>query len=212
MLQQTAYDTVCHEHIEYYSLKQIEIMASMADLKIIDADVNDINGGSFHVTMAHRSNTNFTGTTPAWMSAMEAKADLTNPVTYTRFNESINHTAVKLKELLSTLKTEGKKVYGYGASTKGNILLQHCKLTTDDIIAFAEVNPDKYGCVTPGTNIPIISEAEARSNNPDYFIVLPWHFRSNVIEREREFLLKGGKLIFPLPQVEVVDSSVLKGV
>lgn len=212
MLQQNAYDTVCHEHIEYYSLKQIEIMASMADLKIIDADINDINGGSFHVTMAHRSNTNFTGTTPAWMSAMEAKADLTNPVTYTRFNESINHTAVKLKELLSTIKAEGKKVYGYGASTKGNILLQHCKLTTDDIIAFAEVNPDKYGCVTPGTNIPIISEAEARANNPDYFIVLPWHFRNNIIEREREFLLNGGKLIFPLPQVEVVDSSVLKGV
>jgi hypothetical protein len=204
MLRQNAYDTVCHEHIEYYSLKQIEIMASLADLKIIDAGTNDINGGSFYVTMAHNSNIKFTSTTPAWLLRMEADAKLTSPSTYEHFRKEIHRTATELKALLAQIKAEGKTVYGYGASTKGNILLQYCGLTKDDIHAFAEVNPDKFGCVTPGTNIPIISEAEARANKPDYFLVLPWHFRANIIEREKEFLSSGGKLIFPLPNVEVV--------
>lgn len=207
MLRQNAYDTVCHEHIEYYSLKQIEIMASLADLKIIDAGTNDINGGSFHVTMTHRANTSFTSTIPAWMSELEASANLTDPETYTKFNQEITRTTTELRTLLDKIKSEGKTVYGYGASTKGNILLQHCNLTTDDIVAFAEVNPDKFGCVTPGTNIPIISEDDARSNNPDYFLVLPWHFKKNIIEREKEYLKNGGKLIFPLPTLTIVDGS-----
>ena len=169
MLTQNAYDTVCHEHIEYYSLKQIEIMASLADLKIIDAGINNINGGSFYVTMAHKSNTSITGGIPAWMSAMEIEADLTNLDTYANFKGRIESISSDLRKLLMQIKAEGKTVYGYGASTKGNILLQYCGITTDDIPAFAEVNSDKFGCVTPGTNIPIISEEEARAKNPDYF-------------------------------------------
>ncbi len=205
MLTQNAYDTVCHEHIEYYSFKQIEIMASLADLKIIDADINDVNGGSFYVTMTHKSNTQLTSSTPASLLKMESDAKLTDMTTYENFREEIKRTTTELKELLAKIKAEGKTVYGYGASTKGNILLQHCGFTKDDIVAFAEVNPDKFGCVTPGTNIPIISEEEARKNNPDYFLVLPWHFRNNIVEREKQFLSSGGKLIFPLPNVEVVE-------
>ena len=97
-----------------------------------------------------------------------------------------------------------KKVFGYGASTKGNVLLQFCGLTASDISCIADVNPDKHGCFTPGTGIPIISEAEAHARHPDYFLVLPWHFRTNLIERERAFLNRGGKMIFPLPTIEVV--------
>ncbi len=204
MLKQRAYDTVCHEHIEYYGLKQIEIMASLADLKIVDVGINDINGGSFNITMAHRANATFTDGIPSWLSCMEAEAELTNLGTYAHFKSEIERTAKELKQLLAKIRAEGKTVYGYGASTKGNIILQYCGLTRNDIVAFAEVNPDKFGRVTPGTNIPIISEAEARANNPDYFLVFPWHFKDNILERERVFLENGGKLIFPLPNVEVI--------
>mgnify|MGYP001095806824 FL=1 len=109
-------------------------------------------------------------------------------------------------EFLETAKKEGKKVYGYGASTKGNVLLQYCGITSKDIIAIAEVNEDKFGCVTPGTGIPIISEDEAKKNKPDYFIVLPWHFRENILEKEKEYLKESKcAFVFPLPTLKVVQ-------
>jgi hypothetical protein len=99
---------------------------------------------------------------------------------------------------------DGKMSVGYGASTKGNVLLQFCGLGPDEIPAIADVNPEKLGCVSPGTHIPIVSEEEARALEPDYFLVLPWHFKSGIVEREREFLEKGGKMIFPFPESEIV--------
>jgi hypothetical protein len=93
---------------------------------------------------------------------------------------------------------------GYGASTKGNVLLQFCGFTPFDIEAIGEVNEDKFGHVTPGTGIPIVSEAEVRKRRPDYLIVFPWHFRDGIIEREDEYLRRGGRLIFPLPEIEIV--------
>ena len=106
--------------------------------------------------------------------------------------------------MLDELKAAGKTVLGYGASTKGNVILQYCGIATDRLPYIAEVNEDKFGSHTPGTNIPIISEAEAREMEPDYYLVLPWHFRENLIKREAAFLAAGGKMIFPLPNVEVV--------
>ncbi len=101
------------------------------------------------------------------------------------------------------LATDGKKVVGYGASTKGNVLLQFCGVTTAELPAIAEVNPDKFGAFTPGTGIPIVSEAEAHAMKPDYFLVLPWHFKEGIVQREAEFLASGGRMIFPFP--EIVD-------
>jgi hypothetical protein len=99
---------------------------------------------------------------------------------------------------------DGKKVFGYGASTKGNVLLQFCGLTSQHLPCIADVNEQKFGSFTPGTNIPIISEKEAHAMNPDYFLVLPWHFKHNVLEREKDYLARGGKFIFPLPEIEIV--------
>jgi hypothetical protein len=110
-----------------------------------------------------------------------------------------------LRRLIRSLVQEGKKILGYGASTKGNILLQFCGLTPDEVPAIAEVNEDKFGRVTPGTHIPIIiSEAEARAMNPDFFLVLPWHFKNGILEREKAFLERSGKMIFPFPEIEIV--------
>jgi hypothetical protein len=99
---------------------------------------------------------------------------------------------------------DGQKVLGYGASTKGNVLLQFCGFTEKDIPAIAEVNADKFGAFTPGTLIPIVSEAEARAMQPDYFLVLPWHFKEGILVREQEFIAKGGKMIFPFPEIEII--------
>ena len=109
-----------------------------------------------------------------------------------------------LTELILTLVEDGKKVFGYGASTKGNVLLQFCGLTKNHIPYIAEVNEEKFGCYTPGTAIPIIPEHVARAMKPDYFLVLPWHFKNGILEREKEFISNGGKFIFPLPEIEIV--------
>ena len=99
---------------------------------------------------------------------------------------------------------DGKKVVGYGASTKGNVVLQYCGITENELSSVAEVNPEKFGAFTPGTHIPIVSEEDAKAVNPDYFLVLPWHFKTIILEREKEFLHKGGKIIFPFPEIEIV--------
>jgi C-methyltransferase-like protein len=109
-----------------------------------------------------------------------------------------------LTRLLSALAADGRRVLGYGASTKGNVVLQFCGITSAEVQAIAEVNPDKFGAYTPGTHIPIISEAEARAMKPDYFLVVPWHFKEGIIQREAEFLASGGRMIFPFPEIEIV--------
>lgn len=109
-----------------------------------------------------------------------------------------------LVDLIDALVKDGKKVFGYGASTKGNVLLQFCNLTSKQIPYIAEVNEEKFGSYTPGSHIPIISEKEAKAMKPDYFLVLPWHFKNNILEREKDFLADGGKFIFPLPEIEII--------
>ena len=122
-----------------------------------------------------------------------------------KFEKEIEKTKEELISFVKRAKEEGKKVYGYGASTKGNVLLQYCGLSPEDIIAIAEVNEDKFGHVTPGTNIPIISEKEAREQKPDYYIVLPWHFRDNILQKEKSYMKESGcTFVFPLPRLELV--------
>ena len=129
---------------------------------------------------------------------------LNTPRPYRDFEERVFRHRDDLTRLVRTLKDDGKRILGYGASTKGNVVLQFCGLTVDDIPAIAEVNPDKFGCLTPGTHIPIIPEEEARSMKPDYFLVLPWHFKDGILRREKEYLADRGKMIFPFPEIEIV--------
>ena len=123
---------------------------------------------------------------------------------YIEFGERVFKHRKNLISLIDALVKDGKKVFGYGASTKGNVLLQFCNLTTKEIPYIAEVNTEKFGSYTPGTNIPIISEEEAKKLEPDYLLVLPWHFKYSILEREKEYIKQGGKFIFPLPEIEIV--------
>ena len=205
MLKLNSFDTVCHEHLEYYALKQIDWLLNNNRLRIFDVEFNDINGGSFRVYACHSKSaikSNEKTIESALHSEERSGLDSTRP--YREFKERVLHIKDKLYSLLSTEKDRGKSIYIYGASTKGNVLLQFCNIDSTLITAAADRNPEKWGHQTPATHIPIISEEEARKAGPDYFLVLPWHFRREFIEREKAFLSEGGRFILPLPEIEIV--------
>ena len=205
MLKTNAYDTICHEHIEFYSLKVVKELLESVNLKIIDVQTNSINGGSFAVT-ASRADANYivNDVLIDWMLFQEGQMKLDTISPYLAFKERIFEHRDSLRKLILSLVKSGKKVYGYGASTKGNVLLQFCEFTSLEIPFIAEVNEEKFGKYTPGTHIKIISEEEAKMDKPDYFLVLPWHFKDNILSREKEYLKTGVKFIFPLPEIEII--------
>lgn len=206
MLRLNSYDTICHEHLEYYSLSVVEKILAASGLQLVDVVMNNINGGSFAVTVARRGNLSHRVNHAVidWMLEQEARMGLNTPKPYRDFEDRVFRHREDLVRLIRSLVADGKKVLGYGASTKGNVVLQFCGFTAADIPAIAEVNPEKFGRVTPGSHIPIISEAEAKAMQPDYFFVLPWHFKDGILRREKEYLAGGGKMIFPFPEIEIV--------
>ena len=129
---------------------------------------------------------------------------LGTPAPLRDFEQRVFRHREDLIRLLRALKNDGKRILGYGASTKGNVLLQFCGFGTSEIDCIADVNVDKHGSFTPGTEIPIVSEEDARKMSPDFFLVLPWHFRDGILAREDAFRDTGGKFIFPLPEIEII--------
>lgn len=203
MINMNAYDTICHEHLEYYCLKQIKWLLDKAGLKILDIEMNDTNGGSFKLIAAKKENKKQECTSMI-NKILEEEKYFDSPAPFEKFEKNIVRHRNDLIALLKSLKQQQKKVFGYGASTKGNVIMQYCGFTTADIPYIAEVNSDKFGAFTPKTNIPIISEQQAKEMKPDYFLVLPWHFRNNILEREKDILASGTKFIFPLPSIEII--------
>jgi hypothetical protein len=202
MLDTNSFDTACHEHVEYYSLKSINFILKMAGLKIIDHEFNNINGGSISVTAAKCSSSFLPD--PNLESTLRNESlvyGLQNATTYSNFMTRIDHNGKELKQLIKRLNNSGHNVAALGASTKGNVLLQYYGLTRDDIQVVGEVNPDKYGCYTPGSNIPIVSEDEVLEGDYEFLLVLPWHFK-NFFLNSKKFSKR--KLIFPLPTVHIV--------
>jgi len=206
MLRMNSYDTICHEHLEYYSLGVVRTILKAAGMKAVDVIMNNINGGSFAVTATKQDNQAIEENDAVinWMLEQEDRMGINTPKPYREFEERVFRHREDLTRLIRALRADGKTVLGYGASTKGNVVLQFCGFTPDDIPAIAEVNPEKFGRVTPGTNIPIISEAEAHAMAPDYYLVLPWHFKEGIIRREKKYLNSGGKFIFPFPEIEII--------
>ncbi|GAC1338688.1 MAG: class I SAM-dependent methyltransferase [Beijerinckiaceae bacterium] len=205
MLRLCSYDTICHEHIEYYSLGAMRKVLEAAGLDIVDVEMNAVNGGSFAVTAAHKASSRRRNSAVInWLLEQEDRMGLGTPGPFRDFEHRVFRHRDDLRRLLRALKDDGKRILGYGASTKGNVVLQFCGIGPDLIEAIAEVNEDKFGAFTPGTHIPIISEAEARAMKPDYFLVLPWHFKEGILAREQQFLADGGKFIFPFPEIEII--------
>ncbi len=211
MLELDSYDTICHEHLEYYSLAVIENVLKRAGMKVVRVGRNDINGGSLRCYATHAESFKFS--TKEFVHSLEALRQqefdlaLDTDKPYRNFQERINVHRSELTALLKKLKGAGKRIHIYGASTKGNTILQWCGIDRFVIDCAADRNPDKHGARTLGTDIPIVSEEESRAAKPDYYLVLPWHFKAEFLERERETLARGTGMIFPLPTIEVVGGS-----
>lgn len=211
MLLRNAFDTVCHEHLEYYSLAVLETVARRAGLRIFRAEVNGMNGGSIRCFACHAANDRFgTAEDRAFLEALrrrEAAMGLATDRPYRAFQARAEALREEVAGHLHAVRDAGGRVHVYGASTKGNVLLQWCGIGRDLVECAADRNPDKVGAVTPGTGIPIVSEAESRALRPDLYLVLPWHFRREFLERERATVMGGTKLLFPLPGVEIVEAG-----
>lgn len=207
MIDKNSFDTICHEHLEYYGLKQILYIANQAHLKIIDIEFNECNGGSFRLYLAKKTSNIHKECMELIQEILSKEIHLENIKTFSTFMERCDNQINKLKLFIQTINNNGKKIYIYGASTKGNTLLQYININNQLIPYAVERNLDKIGRMTPGTNIEIISEETMRKSPPEYLLVLPWHFKNEIIERESEFIKNGGQLIFPLPNFEIISSK-----
>jgi hypothetical protein len=210
MLQQNAFDVIVHEHLEYYSLAVLERLFAEAGLEVVDGELNDINGGSIRLFIAHSGRRETAPEAAARLQELrvrEFEMALDAPAPYEEFADNVRLVRDELKELCQSIVAEGKTIHVYGASTKGNTILQYAQLDRQLIPFAADRNPDKWGSETR-TGIPVISEEESREMRPDFYLVLPWHFLDEFIEREHEYLERGGRFIIPLPQVRVIGEEV----
>lgn len=209
MLERRSFDTICHEHLEYYTLTQIERILFEANLRVVAVDLNDINGGSFRITATHADGP-IAETHPEQLAELrktDAAFNENFDAIFAEFSNCLDDLKAALLACFAELGAQGKTVHGYGASTKGNTLLQLYGVDASLMPMIADVNERKWALMTPGTHIPIVSEEESKRHNPDFYMVLPWHFRDGILEREKDFIADGGGFIFPLPQVEIVDKS-----
>jgi hypothetical protein len=214
MLKQNDFGNICHEHLEYYSLQSLEYLLGLQGFAIVDAQLNDVNGGSIRAYIRNReADQNGFGDEAYRKEAAdrvsrlresEAQLGLEKVTPYREFAERVQGVKRDVSDFVKDQAVRKKKIFVYGASTKGNTMLQYFELDNSVIDAAAERNPDKWGKVTVGTRIPIISEAAARAAKPDYFLVLPWHFIEEFKVREHEYLSSTGKFIVPLPQFTLI--------
>lgn len=201
MLDTNSFDTVCHEHLEFYGLQQIKFMTDLVGFHIVDVEFNDVNGGSFSVTVKKAFPGDVINPLVNQILENEISRSLNTTQPYLDFAGRVKKSKVDFLNFIKAEKSKGKKFSAIGASTKGNVLLQYYGLSSKEIDYVGEVNEEKIGCYTPGTWIPIVHEDEVLVSNPDYLIVLPWHFR-DFFTRSDKF--KEYNLLFPLPNIMIV--------
>lgn len=208
MLDLNSYDTICHEHLEYYSLAVIERICKLAGLKVVRAELNSSNGGSIRCYISRSTSVKYDQ--PRWSDSVrklrirEFDLKLDTDAPYQSFQSRIDAHRLELVEVLNYHRRRDRRIHLYGASTKGNTILQWCGIDAQMIEAAADRNPEKHGAFTLGTGIPIISEEKSREMKPDIYLVLPWHFADEMVKREEAFLKAGGMMIFPLPKVAII--------
>jgi hypothetical protein len=203
MLEKNGFDNIGHEHLEYYSLSTMQKLVAKHGLDIFDVNTNYVNGGSFRVYMCHQGRYPIRESVER-LKRKEAHLRLNSGEAYLTFAANIRKIKSRLTSLIKTELKRGKIVYVYGASNRGNTILQYCGLDHRFMTKATDANPEKWGRKTVGTGIPIVSKEEARKDKPDYFLILPHHFLEEIKLEEKEFLKGGGKLIVPLPEVRIV--------
>jgi hypothetical protein len=203
MLQQCAFDNIVHEHLEYYSLLSLNNLLDRHGLEVFDLEERTLNGGSFRTYIAIKGKRKITKAVIK-MGQNENKLKLNNKKIYLDFAKKIKNNKQKVLEFLTNENKKGKLIYLYGASTRGNTLLQYFEINNKLIKKAVERNSEKWGKIIASVDIPIISEEEARKDKPDYMLVLPWFFKDEFLKREKKFLENGGHFIFPLPNLEII--------
>lgn len=204
IIKNNMFDTICHEHIEYYSSKVLISMAAQNNLRVFDIEKNNANGGSVRFYLCKQNSLyNSLNNKVHKILEKEKKIGLEKIYTYKKFFKKIQRIKSQLVSKLIKLKLKKYKIFGYGASTKGNILIEYFGIGKNYLDFISDRNPEKNGKYTPGDKIPIISENYAKKLNPDYYLVLPWHFKREILQREKKQIKKGTKFIFPLPDIKV---------
>ncbi len=205
LFKYTLFDTICHEHLEYYSSKIIIDLMKKNKMRVFDIKNNDINGGSSRYFICH-NNAKFKINKKKINKILkeEKKFKLEDKNSYHKFYKKINFIKNKTNKLIDNLVDKNKTIHGYGASTKGNVFLQYLGISSKKIPFIAERNPLKFNKFTPGNYIKIISEKKSRHLKPDYYLVLPWHFKKEILRRETKIRKAGTKFIFPLPVLKVI--------
>ena len=205
IIKHNMFDTICHEHLEYYSVTFINKLLKKHNLRIFDHYYNDINGGSSAYLICHQNakyKTNKKKINNILLN--EKKFGIEKVSTYKKFKKRIDLMKKKLNLKIKKITKNEKIIHGYAASTKGNVLLQYFNLDNKKIKFISDRNPNKTNLYTPGSNIRIISEAESRRRNPDYYLVLAWHFKKEILLREKMIRKTGTKFIFPLPNIKII--------
>ncbi len=204
IIKNKIFDTICHEHLGFFSSKVIIDMIRNNGLKVFHHEYNDINGGSSRYYICHKNADYKIKNSIKKVLHSEKKVGLHSKKIFENFFKDILNQRVKLQKIIKKIKDKKKIIHGYGASTKGNVLLQFYNINNKDVTYIADRNPLKYNLFTPGTKIRIISENNSRKLKPDYYLVLPWHFKKEILSREKMVKKRGTKFIFPLPRVNII--------
>jgi len=205
IIKHNMFDTICHEHLEYYSVTFINKLLKKHNLKIFDHSYNDINGGSSAYLISHNNSKYKTNQNKINKILLKEKRfGIEKVSTYKKFKRKINLLKQKLNLKIKKITKNKKIIHGYAASTKGNVLLQYYNLDNKKIKFISDRNTKKENLYTPGSNIKIISEKDSRNLKPDYYLVLAWHFKKEILAREKMIRKMGTKFIFPLPNIEII--------
>ena len=214
MLDNNTFDNISHEHLEYYSFLSLSKLLDRHDIEAFDVELNDVNGGSFRIYVRHKGSEimEFEGAAKRIeeLKRAELRAGLDKIDTYLRFAEKINGIRKNLLSMLEGEVGKGKKIFIYGASTRGLVVLQFCGISNKLIAAATDMNKDKWGKYIVGTGIPIVPIDEYRESHPDYLFILPYHFLKELIQQERQYLIDGGKFIVAIPKVRIIDKSEIQ--
>jgi NDP-4-keto-2,6-dideoxyhexose 3-C-methyltransferase len=209
-LQQLSYDQICHEHVTYYGLTDLINLLQRSNLSVFKVELNDMNGGSIYLMCCHQSRLDSfakESDTAFINELLLQERALSLPLTYDNFRWRLANHRDEIRQFFEQSKFSSSTVLGYGASTKGNILAHFCGITSSTLPLIGDINPEKHGRVTPGTRIPIVSHDDVKAHSPDYLFVFIWHFRNEIIELEMDFIQNGGRLVFPLPRLHIVDKN-----
>ncbi len=206
MLERNGFDNIGHEHLAYYSLETMNRLITKHKLQIFDAEINDVNGGSFRTYIAHDGRFPIKARVKK-LRAYENRLFSKKPSIYKKFSGNVKAIRNQLRNFVKSQVKAGKTICVYGASTRGNTILQYCGLDDRFIKKATDANPEKWGLRIPGTKIPIISKSEARKGAPDFFLILPHHFLDEIKAQEKQYLDSGGKFIVPLPRFRIVTAG-----